>query len=121
MNFALGLLIYILVFFVLLYVFSKHGMGLFSALTSTALISAIVLLAIVPPSEIEHQIEMYFSDRPHKKANDAIVLIYLLIMILTVLLVAAYVLMKSFEDRARRIKVLGDDYLCDFNEYLRFW
>ena len=121
MNFAAGLLIYLIVFFVLLYVFSKHGMSLFSALTSTVLISGLVLLAIIPPSEIEHEIELYFSDRPHKKANDFIVLIYLLIMVLSILLISAFVLFKSFEDRERRVKVLGDDYLCDFNDYLKFW
>ena len=121
MNFGLGILIYVLIFFILLYVFSKHGMGLFSALSITALISGIVLLAIIPPSEIEHEIKIYFSDKPHKKADDWIVLVYLLIMTLSLLLVSAYVIFKAFEDRQRRVHTLGDDYLCDFNDYLRFW
>ena len=121
MNFGLGILVYVLSFFILLYVFSKHGMGLFSALTVTVLISGIILLALIPPSEIEHQIKIYFSDKPHRKADDWIVLIYLIIMTLSLLLVSAYVIFKSFEDRNRRVMVLGDDYLCDFNDYLKFW
>jgi hypothetical protein len=121
MNFALGIVIYLLIFFVLLYAFAKCGMGLFSALTITVLISAILLLAIIPPSEIEHQIDLYFSDRPHKKANDYIVLIYLLILILSLILISAYIIFKAYEDRNRRLKIHGEDYLCDFNTYLKFW
>ena len=121
MNFSLGVLIYVLAFFILLYVFSKHGMGLFSALAITSLISAIILLAIIPPSEIEHQIDLYFSDRPHKKANDFIVLIYLLVLILSLLLISSYIIFKAFEDRERRVRVLGDEYLYDFRDYLKFW
>ena len=121
MNFALGILIYLLIFLLLLYSFSKTGMGLFAALTVTVLISGILLLVIIPPSEIEHQIDLYFSDKPHKKANDWIVLIYLILMTLSLLLVSAYVIFKAFEDRNRRVNVLGEDYLCDFNDYLRFW
>ena len=121
MNFALGVLIYFISFIVLLYAFSKCGMGLYSALTITALFSAIILLAIIPPSEIDHQIDIFFSDRPHKKANDWIVLIYLIIMTLTLLLIASYIIVKAYEDKDRRLKVLGDDYLCDYNDYLKFW
>ena len=121
MNFPLAIIIYLLAFLLLLYAFSKSGMGLFSALTITALLSAVLLLAIIPPSEIEHQINIYFSDKPHKKANDWVVLIYLIIMTLSLLLISAYVIFKSYEDRNRRLKIHGEDYLCDFNDYLKFW
>ena len=118
MNFALGILIYLISFVIFLWTFSRYGMGLFSALTITVLFSGIILLAVVPPSEIEHQIDIYFSDKPHHKSNDYIVLIYLIIMILSLLLISFYIIMKAFEDRHRRMKVLGEDYLSEFNDYL---
>jgi len=121
MNFALSIIIYLIFFLVFMYVFSKYGMGLFSAITVTALISAIILIALIPPSEIDQQINIYFSDKKHKQADDWIVLIYLLIMILTLLLVSIYVILKAFEDRQRRLKVYGEDYLCNYEDYLKFW
>ena len=121
MNFAFSILIYLIVFLVFLYAFSKYGMALFSAVTVTALISALVLLALIPPSEIEEQIDWYFSDKKHRKADDWIVLIYLLIMTLTILLISIYVILKAYEDRHRRLKVYGEDYLCDYKDYLKFW
>ena len=121
MNFALAIVIYLISFVVLLWAFSRNGMGLFSALTLTALLSGLILLIIVPPSEIEHQTDLYFSDKPHRCADDWVVLIYLIIMILTLLLISAYIIVKAYEDRERRMKVLGDDYLCDFRDYLYLW
>lgn len=121
MNFALAIIIYLLVFILLLYAFSKSGMGLFSALTITALISAIILVIMIPPSEIDHQINMYFSCKKHKKADDWIVLIYILIMALTLILISAFIIFKAYEDKHRRLKVLGEDYLCDYRDYLKFW
>ena len=121
MNFALGILIYLISFVVLLWSFSRYGMGLFSALTITALISGIILLAVIPPSEIEHEIDLYFSDKPHHKSDGYIVLIYLIIMVLTLLLISFYIIMKAYEDIHRRKKLLGEDYLADFNDYLYLW
>lgn len=121
MNFALAIVIYLISFVTLLWAFSRNGMGLFSALTVTALISGIILLLIIPPSDIEHQIDIYFSDKPHLCGNDWVVFIYLFIMILTLILISVYIIIKAFEDRDRRIKVLGDDYLLDFRDYLYLW
>lgn len=121
MNFAVGIIIYLIVFFVLLWFFSRYGMGIFSALTVTALISAIVLLVCVSPSEIEHQIDLYYKEKPHKCANNWIVIIYLLIMILTLILITAYILWKAFEDREKRCKILGQEYNSDFKNYLALW
>ncbi len=120
MNFAGAVLIYLLAFVILLWAFSKYGMSLFSALTLTALLSGILLLVLVPPSEIEHQINVYFSDKPHKKANDWIVLIYLILMILSLILISTYIIYKAFEDRERRLRLYGDKHNEDY-EYLRLW
>ena len=121
MNFALAIVIYLILFVVLLWGFCRSGMGLFSGLTLTALLAALVLVVLVPPSEIEHQIDLYFKDKPHRHADDYIVLIYLTIMMSTLLLISFFVIMKAYEDKYRRIEVLGEDYLCDFRDYLSFW
>lgn len=121
MNFALALIIYLLVFLIFLYVFSKFGMGLFSGLTVTALISGLVLLLLIPPSEIDEHINLYFSDVKCKKVNNTITVIYILILLFTLLLVSAYVIFKAYEDKDRRLKVYGEDYLCDYKDYLKFW
>ena len=121
MNFAFSILIYLIFFCIFLWAFCKYGMGLFSGLTLSALLSGIILLFLVPPSEIEHQINLYFSDKPHSQSNDFIVLIYLLIMVLTLILISTYIIFKSFEDRNRRKKYLGEDYNCDFKDYLYLW
>lgn len=121
MNFALGIIIYLIVFILLLWLFSRYGMGLFSALTVTVLISAVVLLACIPPSEIEHQIDLYCKDKPHKSANNWIVAIYLCIMIISLTIISAYVLYTAFWDRNNRCKLLGKDFNKDFKDYLALW
>lgn len=120
-NFSLAFIIYLIIFAVLLYMFSAFGMGLFSALTLTALISALILIIMIPPSEIDRALDGYFKSRPRYKADDWVVALYLIIVLATLALVSAYVIFKAFEDRNRRMRVLGDDFLCDFNTYLKFW
>ena len=121
MNFALAIVIYLIFFVIFLWVFSKYGMSLFSALTITAFLAALLLIAMVSPSEIERQVHDFVKDKPHHNCDNWIVGIYLLIILLTLILIACFIILKSWEDRARRLKVLGDDYLCDFNDYLRIW
>ena len=99
MNFALAFLIYFIIFLILLYAFSKSGMRLFSALAVTSLISAIFLVLLIPPSDIEEQIDIYFSYKKHKYAKDFMVLLYILIMTLSLLLISAYVIFKAYEDK----------------------
>lgn len=121
MNFALAIVIYLIAFLILLYYLSKSGMGLFSALSLTGLLSGILLLLLIPPSEIDHQIDLYLSDKKRKRADDWVVVIYLSVMTVTLILISAFVIVKAFEDRERRLGIKGDDYLCDFNDYLKFW
>lgn len=120
MNFALAIIIYLILFLLLLYIFSKFGMGLFSALTLTSLLTALILLLMIPPSDIDKQIDIYFSDKKHKKINDQIVLIYLLIMTLTLILISAFVVFKAYEDKHRRFNVYAENYVCGIDDYLRF-
>jgi peptidoglycan/LPS O-acetylase OafA/YrhL len=121
MNFAFAVIIYLIFLVVFLWAFTRYGMGWFSGLTVSVLLSAVILLAILPPSEIEHQIDLYCKDKPHKSANNWIVAIYLIIMILSLIIISAYILYKAFEDKIRRCDALGDDYNADFKEYFALW
>jgi len=113
MNFAAALLIWFLLFLVLLWTTTRYGMGIFSGLTLTALISTIVLVGIIPPAELDHHYTLYLDDKPHRHVDTWVLVIYSLIIVLTIILVSAYVIFKAFEDRARRMKIFGDDYYCD--------
>ena len=121
MNFAFSILIYLISFVAFLWSFCRYGMGLFSGLAITSLLSGIILLLLVPPSEIEHEINLFFSDKPHSNSDDIIVLIYLFIMILTLVLLSSYVIFKSFAAYNIRKYYLREDYNCDFKDYLYFW
>lgn len=121
MNFGAAILFYLLVLLVLLWATSRCGMSFFSSVTFTALIAAIVLIAIIPPAELDHQYTLYLDGRPHKRFDTWVVGIYAFIMVLTVILVSAYVIFKAFEDRNRRKQLLGDDYNCDHRDYFNIF
>ena len=92
-------------------------MSIFSAVTVAALIAGILLVIAIPPSDINHHVNIFWNDEPHKKANDVVVFIYSLILILTLLLVVWYVLFKAFQDRDLRIKQLEEE--SDSYKYCR--
>jgi len=104
-NFAVAILIYVIIFALLLLVTYRYGMSLFSSITVSALISMLVLLLLIPPGEIDKQVDMYMKENPHKQADDVIVLIYLILLISTVLLISWYVLDKAFKERDEKIKI----------------
>lgn len=118
MNFAAALLFWFVIFLILLWATTRYGMGIFSALTLTALISTIILVAIIPPSELDHHYQMYLDDKPHRHVDTWVLFIYSLIVVLSIILVSAYVIFKSFEDYDRRLGIFGDDYYCDHHDYL---
>ena len=118
MNFAAALLIWIVIFLVLLWGTTRYGMGIFSALTFTSLISTIILVAIIPPAELNHHHSLYMDDKPHRHVDTCVLFIYSLIIVLTIILVSAYVIFKSFEDYDRRIGIFGNDYYSDHHDYL---
>lgn len=92
-------------------------MGLFSALTITSIISSLALMIMIPPSEIDRALDGYFKSRPHHKADDWVVVLYLIIIALTVMLVSAYTVFKAYEDRNRRLGILSESEIARFS----FW
>lgn len=116
-SFAWAIVIYLIIFFVIVWAGCKSGMGLFSGLTLGALIAGIFLLFMVPPSEIERHIHRYCRGDERKEANDGFVVVYGVIMALTLILLVCYVVFKAYEDRARRLKIIPDNKVLEFDEY----
>ena len=99
MDFCIAILIYLLVVLILLWATSRCGMDFFSSITLTALISALVLAILIPPSELDHQYNLYLDGKPHRRFDSWAVGIYLFVMVITVILISAYVIYKAFENR----------------------
>ena len=110
MIFAVGIFIYLISFLILTWASCRYGMDLFSAVTVGALLSSIILVLVIPPSEINHQVNMYMKDEPHKEADDVIVVIYLIIICLTIILITFYVLFTAFIERQIRLDKCPSDY-----------
>jgi hypothetical protein len=102
MNFAAALFIYFVFFILFLWGFTKYGMGIFSSLALTVLLSGLVLLILLPPSEIDRQIDRYFKNKPHHKANNWVVIAYLFIYLFSLIVLSIYIVMKAWEDKSRR-------------------
>lgn len=117
-SFAWGILIYFLIVLGIIWIGCKSGMGLFSALTLGALIGGIFLLFMIPPSDIERQIKRYCRGDSRRHCNDSIVIFYGVIMTLTLILLTCFVILKAFEDRARRLKYFDDCHSLFLDEYV---
>ena len=121
MNFAAAIIIYLVIFLILLWGSTRYGMSIFSGITFSALISVIILVGIIPPSELDHQYTLYLDDKPHRCVDTWVLFIYSLIIILSIILISAYVIFKAFEDRDRRLAIFGEDYYCDHTDYLKIF
>lgn len=113
MNFAVGLVIYIIVFFILIWGAQRIRMTMFSGVTVAALISALLLALMVPFHELDQHVDKVIDGEPHKDTLDAIVWTYILIYVLTVVLVTWYVVSKALEEGSCRRSMGGDKrYKC---------
>ncbi len=99
MNFNVSILIYLIIVLFLLWATSRCGMDFFSSISLTALISAIILALLIPPSELDHQYSLYLDGKPHKRFDSWVVGIYIFIMTISLILISAYVIYKAFENR----------------------
>ena len=53
MHFGVALVLYVILFLVIMFATWRSGINLFSSITLAALISAIFLLALIPPSDLD--------------------------------------------------------------------
>lgn len=98
MNFAIALVIYIVVFLLLLWATMRLETTLFTGVTVSALLSAILLALLVPFPEIDQHVNHVIDGVPHKDSLDAMVWTIILIYILTIILVTWYVVGKTLDE-----------------------
>ena len=98
MNFTGALILWLILFLLLLWGTTRNGVDIFSSLVFSALISAIVLMFLIPPAELNHHYNVYLEDKPHRCVDTYVFFIYSIIMLVTLILVTAYVIYKTFQD-----------------------
>lgn len=98
MDFSTALVLYIILLAVLLATTWRMGIRLFSALTISALVSAIFLMILVPPSELDRYTNELIDGHVHKDCNKAAVTLFTLIYLATLVLVLWYVLECAYLD-----------------------
>lgn len=98
MNFFLAIVIYIVVFILLIWATMRLHTSLFTGVTVSALLSAILLALMVPFPEIDQHVNHFIDGVPHKDSLDAVVWTILLIYILTIVLVTWYVITKTLDE-----------------------
>ena len=99
MHFGVALVLYIILFLVILCATWKFGINLFSAVTVAALISAIFLLALIPPSQLDKFTDEMVDGCEHENTNSAAVALVCIIFIITLVLIIWYVLETAYCDR----------------------
>ncbi|CAF2104395.1 unnamed protein product [Rotaria magnacalcarata] len=109
MDFPTAIILYIILLVVLLTATWRMGIRLFSALTISALLAAVFLMILVPPSELDKYTNELIDGHPRKRCNDTAVMLFGIIYLATLLLVLWYVLECAYMDRN---PYAFDDYFC---------
>lgn len=101
MNFAIALVIYVIVFLLLIWATMNLGTSIFAGVTVSALLSALLLSLMVPFGEIDQHVNKVIDGVPRKSALDACVWTLLLIYIMTIILVTWFVVAKTLEESTK--------------------
>ena len=99
MDFPTAIILYIILLSVLLMATWRMGIHLFSALTISALVAAIFLMILVPPSELDRYTDEMIDGYSRKHYNDTAVALFSFIYLATLVLVLWYVLECAYLDR----------------------
>lgn len=98
MDFPTAIILYIILFLVLLTSMCRMGIRLFSGLTVSALVAAVFLMIIVPPSALDKYTNEIIDGHPRKHYNDMAVTLFAFIYLGTLVLVLWYVLECAYHD-----------------------
>lgn len=104
MDFTVAIVIYLLVLVTLLSLTWKMGIKVFSAITVSLLLSGVLLLVLVPPTDInKYTNDMIDGYDCGEKQNGVAVTLFCLIYIITLLVIIWYILCKANDDVDPRI------------------
>jgi nitrate/nitrite transporter NarK len=98
MDFPTAIVLYIILLCVLLTATWRMGIRLFSALTVSALVSAVFLMILVPPSDLDKYTNEIIDGHARKHYNDKAVALFSIIYLATLVLVLWYVLECAYLD-----------------------
>ena len=98
MDFALALILYLVILILFLAATWHMGMRLFSAITVSLLVAAIFLMVFVPPSDLDRYTNDLIDGQECHERDNIAVGIMCAIYIITLLLVLWYVLCKAQQD-----------------------
>lgn len=98
MDFGVALVLYLILLLLLLGMTWAIGMDVFSAITVSLLLSAVLLIAMVPPTDIEKYTHDLIDGYDCGHTNDTAVAIICSIYILTLVMVIWYVLCQAYDN-----------------------
>ncbi len=104
MHFRIALVLYIILFLLILSVTWRMGINIFSAITVAALISAIFLLILIPPSQLDKFTNEMIDGYEHESTNNAAVALVCIIYAITLVLIIWYVLETAYCDRIEMLR-----------------
>lgn len=98
MDFTTAIILYIILLCILLTATWRMGIRIFSAVTVSALVAAIFLMILVPPSEIDRYTNEVIDGYAKRDRNDTAVALFGFIYLATLVLVLWYVLECAYLD-----------------------
>lgn len=98
MDFPTAIVLYIILLSILLTATWRMGIRIFSAVTVSALVSAIFLMILVPPSELDKYTNEIIDGCAKRGRNDKAVGLFAFIYLATLVLVLWYVLECAYLD-----------------------
>lgn len=98
MDFGVALVLYLILLVLLLGLTWAIGMDVFSAITVSLLLAAVLLITLVPPTDIEKYTHDLVDGYDCGHKNDTGVAIICSLYILTLIVVIWYVLCKAYDN-----------------------
>ena len=99
MEFTVALVLYIILFIMILVATWKMGINIFSAVVVALLVSAVFLLILVPPTDLDKYTDDMIDGSNYHEPDQVVVGIFCAIYLITLVVVIWYVLEKAYQDR----------------------
>ena len=99
MDFTVALLFYFLILILVLVGTYRIGINLFSAIVVALLISAVFLMILVPPTDLDKYTDEMIDGCEHHERDVVAVNVFCAIYLITLVIIIWYVLDKAYYDR----------------------
>lgn len=100
MDFTVAIVLYVILLSMILAATWRMGIPLFSASVVALLVSAIFLMILVPPTDLEKYTDDIIDGNDHHRRHDHVAVgIFTAIYLITLVIVVWYVLDKAYNDK----------------------